>query len=98
MVDGWRMNLLPERKQLPAWRILCWVALAAACLAALAVYFHDRALLIASPFAGAAIGGFGLLLNWSQTSLWVRRRASWLLALGALGNIALFLWDLLHQK
>ena len=92
------MNSLLKIKRLSVWRVGLWAALAAACLAGLGLYFRDRTLLIAAPFGGVTIGAFGLLLNWSQTSPWVRRRLGWLLALGAVGNVVLFIWDILRKK
>jgi hypothetical protein len=62
------MNEFPEPKSVPTWRIVFYGLLAAAGVAGIGYWRHERALYVFAIFAGVFIGGFGLILKLARTS------------------------------
>jgi cation transport ATPase len=96
------MKIFFDQKPVPAWRIVLWGVVAAACLMGVAVAqgesWSNKYLLIVAASVGIFISGFGFILKWSRSSSWMRANAYWLIAIGTLVNILLLLWDILHKK
>jgi hypothetical protein len=69
------MNDFPEPKRVPTWRIVFYGLLAAAGVAGIGYWQHDRNLYVFAFFAGICIGGFGFVLKLARTSSEIRDEA-----------------------
>jgi len=92
------MNPFLNRAPIPPWKFLLYGLLAAAGVALLGIYFSERGLVIAAGFAGLAIAGFGIFIQWSQGNPWMRARARLFLMIGIIGNVLLLVWRILDHK
>jgi hypothetical protein len=92
------MNRFPERKNLAAWRLLLYGVAAGVGMMLVTPNDSLRQRFLAGLFGLTAIGGFGLLLNWSQSSQWMRRHAYWLIGVRTFVTVLAKLCDLLFRK
>jgi hypothetical protein len=66
------MKNFPEPKSVPTWRIIFYGLLAAASVAGVGYWQHQRDLYVFAILAGVFIGGFGLLLKSARTVSQIR--------------------------
>jgi hypothetical protein len=91
------MNNLPQMK-LPMWKLFIYGAIAALAVSGMGVYRSDYKLVLFGFFAGAAIFGFGFVVDRSVKSLWAVRHIRLLLLIYAMLQTILFVWMLLEKK
>jgi hypothetical protein len=57
-----------QPEPIPKWRLVLYACLAAGGVAGIGVVLHEPFLFVAAVFAGALVGGLGLLLNKASAS------------------------------
>ena len=98
-----------SREPVARWRIIFYGILAAAGIAALGYFQHDRGLYIFAGIAGAFICGFGILLSAARSGVKPVQAAPgqparfpkwvyWMFYAGLGVSIALKLWDITYKK